>query len=362
MTKEGKVVDKWLGKAVIKSFAKLSYTDAQSYRRSHDGAVSLSSKCLEFTLDESGCKQTNLKNTDANSIVEEFMLLTNTTVAQRIAIHLPEQARLRRHDTPLERRLNLFNERANRLNIAVDVSSSGAIIEAIANPTARMVLELISYKATQRAKYFCAGMFDIAKYNHYVWLSVPLYIHFTLQSGATRMFLYTVNSNQFCRVERNQDSLWTVMPWQKLLNFATSKVVGIIDAAFDVLVPEFGIEKRVHTDQMPIDIDSHVYDEHEHTLKIYWLNRDVLSWLAENSDDEHLKKVKQNAEAHAVKMEFASRSVHDEKALFHEDDADEDEIVLGREWKLKRTWEEDLLYHTLNYIKEFFERTHTVPP
>jgi protein SSD1 len=41
-----------------------------------------------------------------------------------------------------------------------------------------MVLELISHKATQRAKYFCAGMLDIAKYNHYA-LSVPLYTHFT---------------------------------------------------------------------------------------------------------------------------------------------------------------------------------------
>jgi protein SSD1 len=50
--------------------------------------------------------------------------------------------------------------------------------EAITNPTARMVLELISHKATQRAKYFCAGMLDIAKYNHYA-LSVPLYTHFT---------------------------------------------------------------------------------------------------------------------------------------------------------------------------------------
>jgi protein SSD1 len=56
----------------------------------------------------------------------------------------------------------------------------------------------------------------------------------------------------------------------------------------------------------------------------------VISWLAENSDDEHLKQVKQNAEQHALKMEVASRSVHDEKALFDEDDGDEDEIVLGR--------------------------------
>jgi protein SSD1 len=73
-----------------------------------------------------------------------------------------------------------------------------------------------------------------------------------------------------------------------------------------------------------------VYDEHSHTLQIYWSDRDVITWLAENSDDEHLKKVKENAEQHAVKMEVASRSLHDEKALFDEDDGD-DEIVLGRD-------------------------------
>ena len=50
--------------------------------------------------------------------------------------------------------------------------------------------------------------------------------------------------------------------------------------------------------------------------------------MAENSDDEHLKKVKQNAEQHALKMEVASRSVNDEQALFDEDD--QDEIVLER--------------------------------
>lgn len=33
-----------------------------------------------------------------------------------------------------------------------------------------------------------------------------------------------------------------------------AKVVGVLDAAFDVLVHEFGIEKRVHVDQMPIDV------------------------------------------------------------------------------------------------------------
>lgn len=50
--------------------------------------------------------------------------------------------------------------------------------DMIANPAARIVLELLCFKATQRAKYFCAGMLDIAKYGHYA-LNVPLYTHFT---------------------------------------------------------------------------------------------------------------------------------------------------------------------------------------
>jgi len=110
-----------------------------------------------------------------------------------------------------------------------------------------------------------------------------------------------------------------------------ARVVGVLDAAFDVLVPEFGIEKRVHVDQMPID--NHVFDEHTRTLQIYWSDRDVIGWLAENSDDDHLKKVHRTAEQNAVKMEVFSGSVHDEKALFEEDDDDDDdddEIVIAR--------------------------------
>ena len=33
-----------------------------------------------------------------------------------------------------------------------------------------------------------------------------------------------------------------------------AKVIGVLEAAFDVIIPEFGIEKRVHVDQMPIDV------------------------------------------------------------------------------------------------------------
>ena len=78
---------------------------------------------------------------------------------------------------------------------------------------------------------------------------------------------------------------------------------------------------------------NHVFDEHTRTLQIYWSDKDVIAWLAENSDDDHLKKVHRTAEQNAVRMEVVSRSVHDEKALFEEDDDDDDdddEIVIGR--------------------------------
>jgi protein SSD1 len=75
---------------------------------------------------------------------------------------------------------------------------------------------------------------------------------------------------------------------------------------------------------------NHVYDERNHSLQIYWSERDVISWLAENSDDEHLKKVKQTAEQHALKMEVTSRSVNDESALFDDDGDDDEQIMVNR--------------------------------
>ncbi|KAI9508940.1 SSD1 protein [Russula earlei] len=408
LTKEAKVIKKWFGKTVIKSASNLSYgmvqgvLDGESLgnvsvvpehevssvendikllyelakilrtRRFQNGALRLESPRLSFKLNNRGlpvdCLQS--KNFEANSIVEEFMLLTNISVAQQIAVALPEQALLRRHDAPIDRRLNSLVERAERLGYKLDASSAGALMRSfddIEDPTALSVLKLICFKATHHAKYFCAGMLDIAKYSHYA-LNEPLYTHFTspirryadiivqrqlesILQGSSDNTKFNMDRDavakvtQQCNIKRDSSVLAREQSAHLFLSVLISdltsrygpvirqaKVIGVLDAAFDVIIPEFSIEKRVHVDQMPID--NHVYDEHSHTLQIYWSDRDVITWLAENSDDEHLKKVKENAEQHAVKMEVASRSVHDEKALFDEDDGDDDdEIILGRDNK-----------------------------
>ena len=51
-------------------------------------------------------------------------------------------------------------------------------LDAVENPTARKLLQIVAYKTMYRAKYFCEGMLDIAKYSHYA-LNMPLYTHFT---------------------------------------------------------------------------------------------------------------------------------------------------------------------------------------
>ncbi|OCB84520.1 CsMn04 [Sanghuangporus baumii] len=404
MTEDAKVVKKRFEKTIIKSCARLTYADAQNVidgkplgsvpvapefdavdiehdlkilnglaqklrsGRSQIGTLRLDSLRLNFTLDENGLPTdtSNYERTDSHKLIEEFMLLTNMAVAQQIAHHLPEQALLRRHEEPIERRLNIFKERAARLGYTFDTSSAGAFMKSfdtIEDKNARVVLQIIAYKALHTAKYFCAGMLDIAKYNHYA-LNVPLYTHFTspirryadiivhrqLESifvnanGGEPKFAMDRDSvakvAQQCNIKKESAKLAQEQSSHLFLCvliadltqrygpvIRPATVVNVLDAAFDVLVPEFGIEKRVHVDQMPID--NHVFDEHTHTLQIYWSNRDVISWLAENNDDEHLKKVKQSAEQHALKMEVSSRSVNDESALFDEDDAD-DEIVLGK--------------------------------
>ncbi|KIY74063.1 RNB-domain-containing protein [Cylindrobasidium torrendii FP15055 ss-10] len=402
MNSEGKVVKKWFGKTVIKSATKLSNAEAQNViegkvlagvpvipehgasdiehdikildelakklraGRFENGVLQLEAPRLEFKVDENGlptdCWQH--QRSDASELVREYMLLANVAVAQQIAVALPEQALLLRHDNPIDRRMTNLKNRAARIGYDIDTSSAGTIqksFEKITDPNARRLLELVSYKATQPPKHFCSGMLDIAKYNHYA-LNVPLYTHFTspirryadilvhrqlesvLQSGVDPKFTMDRDAvakvAQQCNIKRDSANLAQEQSTHLFLCVLIAdltqrygpvvrqaKVVNVLEAAFDVFVPEFGMEKRVHVDQMPID--NHVFDEHTDTLQIYWSTKDVIAWLAANSDDEHLKKIKQNAERHAAAMEITSRSVHDEKALFDEDEA-EDEVVLGR--------------------------------
>jgi protein SSD1 len=69
----------------------------------------------------------------------------------------------------------VFGKRAKALGFEIDTSSAGTLMRSfeIAAEKEIHVLQLLGIKAMVRAKYFCSGMLDISKYQHYA-LNVPM--------------------------------------------------------------------------------------------------------------------------------------------------------------------------------------------
>ncbi|KPV71704.1 uncharacterized protein RHOBADRAFT_30884 [Rhodotorula graminis WP1] len=394
MSPEGQVVSTWFGKTVIKCVPSLSLSllsplvidDAElregvegdvkmlasiakhlRSRRFTNGALRIDNVKVSFALDEFGLPidAREAVRKEANELIEEYMLMANIAVAGKIASGLPDQALLRRHESPIDRRLEAFVARMKSLGIDLDSSSSGSLMASIAqvtDPEERLTLQHLSTRSMLRAKYFCTGTLDISKYGHYA-LNVPLYTHFTspirryadvmvhrqleavlaAQAAGTPLdarFPLDVESVSkvaaTCNIkkdaarqaqEQSQHLFLCVLiddltkRYGPVIRYGT--VIGVLDQAFDVLVSEFGVEKRVHVDQMPTE--STLHDERENTLQIFWKKGvDVLSWLAETNQDEHLQRLRSVAKHHSSLMEADSGKGDAEQALF-DDDEDEDE-------------------------------------
>ncbi|XP_021102739.1 DIS3-like exonuclease 2 isoform X2 [Heterocephalus glaber] len=231
LTSEGKILEEWFGRTIIRSCTKLSYEHAQSMierpaeripeqelppispehcieevhqailnlhriakwlrqQRFTDGALRLDQLKLAFTLDHEtglpqGCHIYEYR--DSNRLVEEFMLLANMAVAHRIHRAFPEQALLRRHPPPQTKMLGDLVEFCSQMGLAVDVSSAGALNKSLTrifgadkySRARKEVLTNMFSRPMQMALYFCSGVLqDPAQFRHYA-LNVPLYTHFT---------------------------------------------------------------------------------------------------------------------------------------------------------------------------------------
>lgn len=338
-------------------------------KRFDNGALRIDNVKVGFKLDDEGWPEdcTSYQRREANELIEEFMLLANISVATKIAASLPDQAFLRRHEGPLERRIDGFARRMGRLGITIDTATSGTIaqsIKEVTDPQARFTIEHLATKAMTRAKYFCSGMLDISKYHHFA-LNVPLYTHFT---SPIRRYADVVVHRQLeaiLQAQSNGSDIKFALDTEavaKIASTCTAKkdaarlaqeqsihlflcvliadlterygpvvrpatVIGVLDQAFDVVIPEFGIEKRVHVDQVPAA--KHVYDLTSNTLQLHWQKGvDVLSWLAHRNNDDHLHSVRRVAESRAS-MAAVDATTSDksqaENALFESDDDDSDD-------------------------------------
>ncbi|EME27978.1 exoribonuclease R [Galdieria sulphuraria] len=160
-------------------------------RRFENGALRLSSPEVRFETDQEGDEITNVsvyETHETNELVEEYMLLTNVVVAQRISKSFPSCALLRRHPIPNKEMFEPLLKIAAALSVEIDVSSNKQLSRSLEKIQEKFDEENDPFKATlfristtrcmTQALYFSAGEASQEEYFHY-GLASTIYTHFT---------------------------------------------------------------------------------------------------------------------------------------------------------------------------------------
>ncbi|KAG6836902.1 hypothetical protein H0H93_001489 [Arthromyces matolae] len=215
MTQDAEIVNVRFTKSVIASKAAFTYEEAQIRKddpnlqdeltqgirllnklaqklkagRMAAGALNLASPEVKIHLDSSessepiDVEQKEMRET--NSLVEEFMLLANISVAQKIQETFPQTAVLRRHLPPPRTNFEKLQDiLKKRKGLTLDVSSSGALAASLDKcidpdePAFNTLVRIMATRCMLSAEYFCSGSVGRETFGHY-GLASPIYTHFT---------------------------------------------------------------------------------------------------------------------------------------------------------------------------------------
>jgi DIS3-like exonuclease 2 len=164
---------------------------AQARRRLRfqNGAIALNGIKLAFQLDGDGetpilCAPYPLR--DSNRLVEEFMLLANYFVAQRLITHAGGLALLRHHPAPLLDGIEKVVDVAKQgIGFDIDATSSSTLQASLSRLGRECDDELVIQCVTQMlmtpmkpAEYMAAGRMGQEEWRHFA-LNIPYYTHFT---------------------------------------------------------------------------------------------------------------------------------------------------------------------------------------
>ena len=167
----------------------LSLSQKLRQNRMDAGALNLSSPEVRIEADsESSDSLADVKtkaHLATNSLVEEFMLLANITVAQKIQSVFPQTALLRRHASPPATNFADLSEQLKRMRgMELDVSSSRALADSLdlcidpKHPFFNTLIRIMATRCMTSAEYFCSGSHAEPEYRHY-GLASGIYTHFT---------------------------------------------------------------------------------------------------------------------------------------------------------------------------------------
>jgi exosome complex exonuclease DIS3/RRP44 len=103
-------------------------------KRIEAGALTLASPEVRFVLDTETQSPLDVQIytlRDTNSLVEDFMLLANITVAKKIVRHLPTCSMRRQQPAPERRQLDLLCSQANAVGVELHVDTPMQLQDAL---------------------------------------------------------------------------------------------------------------------------------------------------------------------------------------------------------------------------------------
>lgn len=214
ITKDADIVHSRFTKSVIRSREAFSYEQAQlriddrsqtdeltqgmrallmlskklKKRRMDAGALNLASPEVRVQTESETSDPVDVKTKellDTNSLVEEFMLLANISVASKIHKSFPQTALLRRHAAPPKTN---FEELANQLKVKRGMELRTESSKLLADSLDRCVdkkdtffntlVRIMATRCMMSAEYFCSGTQSYPEFRHY-GLASEIYTHFT---------------------------------------------------------------------------------------------------------------------------------------------------------------------------------------
>ncbi|KAL3995653.1 RNB domain family protein [Acanthocheilonema viteae] len=213
LTSDADIIDIKFYKSLIRSSAALTYEEAQNKiddlslsdsvtmglrtllalskklkaKRHANGALALASSEIRFNIDSETKDPINVEEKKVlatNSMVEEFMLLANISVAERITVDFPDCALLRRHPIPPEENYKPVIDMAKAKGFKMNVESGKALSESLdkamdpSNTMLNTLFRMLTTRCMTQAVYFCSGSLPIEQYVHF-GLAAPIYTHFT---------------------------------------------------------------------------------------------------------------------------------------------------------------------------------------
>ena len=322
LTEKADVVSVKYCKSIIRSRAALTYAEAQlridnsslsdnvtvSLRslnklakilkqgRLEQGALTLASPEIRFEVDSETHDPIDLQTKElreTNSLVEEFMLLANISVAGRIYEDFPHCALLRRHPSPPLSNYDILVKAGACKGIEIAIDSAKDLAESLdkavleGEPYFNTMLRIMATRCMMQAVYFCSGTLPYDQFHHY-GLAMPIYTHFTspirrysdiivhrllavaIQKDSTYQELLEKEKTQkLCNHlnHRHKNAQYAARASVNLHTHLFFKSKALVEEAFvlfvrknalQVLVPKFGLESTMFFDLDQGDEDSQI--------------------------------------------------------------------------------------------------------